>query len=86
MESFFPQNWEAEDFFIRTDVVKKKGDKLIVHLTHPTSNEELKLMAIAQYHGFHPSDPSKIGVFFKLATYNPKIEAKIRTFLKIELG
>lgn len=83
MEDFFPQDWKNEDFFIRTNIQKKKGDRVILKLIHPESKEELKLNVIVQKYGRHPFKVHKEGLFFKIADYSTKIEAKIAKFLQI---
>jgi hypothetical protein len=84
MEDFFPQDWKSEDFFIRTNIKKAKGDKVIIKLIHPETNEELKLNVFVQKYGRHPLKVHKEGIFFNIVGYNSKIEAKIRKFLQIE--
>jgi hypothetical protein len=84
MEDFFPQDWKSEDFFIRTNIKKNKGDKVIIKLIHPVSNEELKLNVLVRKYGRHPLKVHKEGIFFNIIGYNSKIEAKIRKFLGIE--
>ncbi len=84
MEDFFPQDWKNEDFFIRTNIQKKKGDKVIIKMVHPETDEELKLNVIVQKYGRHPLKVHKEGLFFKIAGYNTKLEAKIAKFLQIE--
>lgn len=86
LEEFFPQNWKDEDFFIRTNIKKDKGDRIVTRMVHPESQEELKLNAIVQKYGKHPLKVHKEGIFFKIVGYNSKIEAKIRKFLKIEVS
>lgn len=84
MEDFFPQDWKSEDFFIRTNIQKKKDDKVIIKLIHPGTNEELKLNVLVRKYGRHPQKVHKEGIFFNIIGYNSKIEAKIRKFLGIQ--
>jgi hypothetical protein len=84
MEDFFPQDWKSEDFFIRTNIKKEKGEKVIIKLIHPETQEELKLNVLVQKYSRHPLKVHKEGIFFNIVGYNSKIEAKIRKFLQIE--
>jgi hypothetical protein len=84
MEAFFPQDWKNEDFFIRTTIQKNRNDRVILRLFHPDTNDELKLNVVVQKYGRHPIKIYKEGLFFKIAGYNSKIEAKIRRFIGIE--
>lgn len=84
VEDFFPHDWKNEDFFIRTNVKKDKGDKVTITMVHPVSHEELKLNAVVQKYDHHPVKVHKEGIFFKIAAYDNTVENSIRKFLKIE--
>lgn len=84
VEDFFPQDWKNEDFFIRTDIKKDKGDKVTITMVHPVSQEQLQIHAVVQKYARHPVKVHKEGLFFKIAAYDSQLESQIRKFLKIE--
>lgn len=84
VEEFFPQDWKNEDFFIRTDIKKDKGDKVTITMVHPVSQEQLQIKAVVQKYDRHPVKADKEGLFFKIAVYDSTVESQIRKFLKIE--